>query len=176
MTDLHVSWSEYHHKIEQLAATVYQSGWQFDQIICLARGGLRIGDILSRIYDCPLAVLAASSYHDQHRGALNIASTLTMATPKLGTKVLLVDDLVDSGQTLKQTLVWLQQHTDIDQVRTAVIWCKAASVIEPHYFVEHLADNPWIHQPFELYEQIKPQDLGEKFLDSLPPIAATENC
>ncbi|MEO0373490.1 MAG: phosphoribosyltransferase family protein [Cyanobacteria bacterium P01_A01_bin.17] len=175
MTDLHISWSEYHHKIEQLAATIYHSGWQFNQIICLARGGLRIGDVLSRIYDCPLAILAASSYHDQHRGALNIAATLTMATPKLGTKVLLVDDLVDSGQTLKQTLVWLQQHTDIDEVRTAVIWCKAASVIEPHYFVNYLADNPWIHQPFEPYEQIQPQDLVDKFSDSRTSTTAAGN-
>lgn len=175
MTDLHVSWSEYHRKIEQLAAAIYQSGWQFDQIVCLARGGLRIGDILSRIYDCPLAILAASSYHDQHRGELSIASTLTMTTPTLGTKVLLVDDLVDSGQTLQQTIVWLQKHTNINEVRTAVLWCKAASVIKPHYFVEYLANNPWIHQPFEPYEQINPQDLAKKFSDRLSPLAATGN-
>ncbi len=163
MTDLYVSWPEYHQKIEQLAAAVYQSDWRFNQIICLARGGLRVGDILSRIYDCPLAVLAASSYRDHQRGALNIASSLTMATPELGEKVLLVDDLVDSGQTLQQTLVWLEQHAEIDEIRTAVIWYKAVSIIKPHYFVDHLPDNPWIHQPFEQYEQMKPQHLAEKF-------------
>jgi uncharacterized protein len=166
MTDLSVSWPEYHQKIEQLAAIIYQSGWQFNQIICLARGGLRVGDILSRVYDCPLAVLATSSYRDHRREALSIASSLTMATPKLGTKVLLVDDLVDSGVTLQQTLVWLEQHTEIDEVQTAVIWYKAASVIEPHYFVNYLADNPWIHQPFEQYEQTRPQDLAAKFAPS----------
>lgn len=162
MADLYVSWAEYHHKIEQLAATIYQSGWSFNQIICLARGGLRIGDVLSRIYDCPLAILAASSYRDQHRGALKIASALTMATPTLGKQVLLVDDLVDSGLTLQQTLVWLQQYTEVEQIRTAVLWYKAASLIQPHYFVEYLADNPWIHQPFESYEQTQPQELAAK--------------
>ncbi|MCX7597172.1 MAG: phosphoribosyltransferase family protein, partial [Fischerella sp.] len=62
MPDLYVSWSDYHRKIEQLAAQIYQSGWQFNQIVCLARGGLRVGDILSRIYKQPLAILATSSY------------------------------------------------------------------------------------------------------------------
>ena len=36
-------------------------GWRFDQILCLARGGLRVGDQLSRIFEVPLAILATSS-------------------------------------------------------------------------------------------------------------------
>jgi hypoxanthine phosphoribosyltransferase len=55
MSDLYISWPDYHHKIEQLAVKIYQSSWEFNQIVCLARGGLRIGDILSRIYNQPLA-------------------------------------------------------------------------------------------------------------------------
>ncbi|MGB7413903.1 MAG: phosphoribosyltransferase [Thermosynechococcaceae cyanobacterium] len=164
MADLHISWAEYHHKIEQLAATIYQSNWQFNQIICLARGGLRIGDILSRIYDCPLAILAASSYRDQQRGELSISPTLTMTAP-LGDRILLVDDLVDSGQTLQQTLTWLQQHK-MEQIRSAVLWYKAASVFKPDYFVDYLPGNPWIHQPFEHYEQIEPKDLELKPVNS----------
>jgi uncharacterized protein len=62
MHDLYVSWTEYHQKIEQLAVQIYNCGWQFNQIVCLARGGLRVGDILSRLYKQPLAILAASSY------------------------------------------------------------------------------------------------------------------
>ena len=49
MADLFVSWDEYHQSIETLALQIHQSGWQFNQIVCLARGGLRIGDTLSRI-------------------------------------------------------------------------------------------------------------------------------
>ena len=52
--DLEVSWSDYHQKIEQLAVQIYESGWEFNQIVCLARGGLRVGDILSRIYKLSL--------------------------------------------------------------------------------------------------------------------------
>ena len=48
---LYVSYDEYHNLIEKLAIKIHQSGWQFDTILCLARGGLRPGDILSRIFD-----------------------------------------------------------------------------------------------------------------------------
>lgn len=164
MPDLYVSWSDYHQKIEQLAAKIYESQWEFNQIVCLARGGLRVGDILSRIFDQPLAILATSSYggtDGKVRGSITFAHDLTMTTANLGSHVLLVDDLVDSGISLKRTLVWLDRKYGfyIDEVRTAVLWCKACSVIEPDYYVDYLSDNPWIHQPFERYETMDPADL-----------------
>lgn len=58
MKDLHVSWEEYRRLIETLAFNVYDSGWKFDSLLCLARGGLRPGDILSRIFDMPLNILS----------------------------------------------------------------------------------------------------------------------
>ncbi|BAZ38898.1 putative phosphoribosyltransferase [Calothrix sp. NIES-4101] len=168
MPDIYVSWSDYHQKIEQLAAKIYQSGWEFNQIICLARGGLRVGDILSRIYDKPLAILATSSYSGagkQERGNLIFSQHLTMTTATLGSRILLVDDLVDSGVTLKETIPWLQQYsqTPIEDIQTAVIWYKACSVIAPDYYIDYLADNPWIHQPFEPYEMLSPADLVSKY-------------
>ncbi|MBD2345154.1 phosphoribosyltransferase [Anabaena subtropica] len=167
MPDLYVSWSEYHYKIEQLAAQIYQSGWKFNQIVCLARGGLRVGDIISRIYQQPLAILATSSYGGsgkQERGYLTLSLHLTMTTESLGSRILLVDDLVDSGITLQETIPWLKQYSDspIEEIRTAVIWYKACSVIAPNYYVDYLPDNPWIHQPFEHYEHTNPADLAAK--------------
>lgn len=64
MKDLHVSWEEYRRLIETLAFNVYDSGWKFDSLLCLARGGLRPGDILSRIFDMPLNILSTSSYRE----------------------------------------------------------------------------------------------------------------
>ena len=40
---LYVSWDEYHMLIERLALKIAHSGWEFDQILCLARGGMRPG-------------------------------------------------------------------------------------------------------------------------------------
>ncbi len=50
---LWVEWPEYDRMIEQLALRVHASAWRFDQILCLARGGLRVGDVLSRVFDKP---------------------------------------------------------------------------------------------------------------------------
>ncbi|MFQ4145890.1 phosphoribosyltransferase [Chlorogloeopsis sp. ULAP02] len=167
MSDLYISWSDYHHKIELLAAQIYKSGWKFNQIVCLARGGLRVGDIISRIYKQPLAILATSSYSGsgkQERGKLIFSQHMTMTTENLGSRILLVDDLVDSGVTLKETIPWLQTYSDfpIEEIRTAVLWYKACSVIAPDYYVDYLPDNPWIHQPFEPYELMNPAELLEK--------------
>ena len=167
MPDLYISWSDYHHKIEQLAAQIYQSGWEFNQVVCLARGGLRVGDIISRIYKQPLAILATSSYSGagkQERGELTFSRHLTMTDEALGSRILLVDDLVDSGVTLQETIPWLKKNsnTTIEEIRTAVIWYKACSVIAPDYYADYLSDNPWIHQPFVCYEFTNPAELAEK--------------
>ncbi|MEM1426482.1 MAG: phosphoribosyltransferase family protein, partial [Cyanobacteria bacterium P01_H01_bin.130] len=68
--------------------------------------------------------------------------------------VLLVDDLADSGQTLNKTKQYLEGYyrEDIKSLRTATLWCKACSSFTPDYYVDFLAHNPWIHQPFERYE------------------------
>ncbi len=151
MSDLNVTWEEYHQSIEQLAEKI--SPWEFNQIICIARGGLRVGDILSRIFDRPLAILATSSYGDRERGDLKIASHMTMTGESLGDRVLLVDDLVDSGITLEQTASWLRdRHPEIQELKTAVVWYKAGSISVPDYYATYLTEHVWIHQPFEKYD------------------------
>ncbi|MCG6874049.1 MAG: phosphoribosyltransferase [Betaproteobacteria bacterium] len=163
MADLYVSWSDYHKTIERLAAQVHTSGWGFNQIVCIARGGLRVGDTLSRIFDLPLAIISTQSYGGEggtERGELKIAEHMTMTTPSLGDRVLLVDDLVDSGVTLEIVRRHLLEHyAVIKDLRTAVLWRKASSRFTPDYQVEFLAENPWIHQPFEPYDLMSAKDL-----------------
>ncbi|MFM7670199.1 MAG: phosphoribosyltransferase, partial [Betaproteobacteria bacterium] len=48
------------------------------------------------------------------------------------------------------------------EIRSAVIWYKACSVTRPDYFVEYLPENPWIHQPFEMYDEITLDRLATK--------------
>jgi hypoxanthine phosphoribosyltransferase len=100
---LYISWNEYHELIERLALKVHTSGWQFDQILCLARGGMRPGDMLSRIFDKPLAIMSTSSYRAEAgtiQGRLDMAKYITLPRGELSGRVLLVDDLADSGVTL----------------------------------------------------------------------------
>ena len=160
---LHVTWDEYNRLVERLALIVHTSGFQFNQIICVARGGLRVGDVLSRIYDMPLAILSTHSYSADGgtiRGELVIAEHMTMTKPRLGDRVLLVDDMVDSGHTLEAVHKELpKRFPHLTALKTAVLWWKACSVFEPDYYVEHLPDNPWIAQPFEVYDTLRPDKL-----------------
>jgi len=164
---LHISWDRYNMLVEQLALTVHESGYGFNQIICIARGGLRVGDVLSRIFTVPLAILSTHSYTADGgslRGDLVIAEHMTMTSPKLGEHVLLVDDMVDSGHTLETVFNTLpQRFPHIAEVKTAVLWWKACSVFKPDYFVEYLPDSPWIHQPFEVYDDLGPAKLQARF-------------
>ncbi|HCN88647.1 MAG TPA: nicotinate phosphoribosyltransferase [Oxalobacteraceae bacterium] len=161
---LWVSWGEYHQAIEKLALAVHESGWKFDQVLCLARGGVRPGDILSRIFDLPLAILSTSSYREEagtQQGELDIGKYITMTKGALGGRVLLVDDLVDSGVTLERVRQHLKQHFPaVTEVKSAVIWCKACSTVRPDFYLEYLAANPWIHQPFEEYDGLRPHQLA----------------
>jgi uncharacterized protein len=163
---LYVTWEEYNRLVERLALSVHESGFVFNQIICVARGGLRVGDVLSRIFDMPLAILSTHSYSAEGgtiRGELVIAEHMTMTRARLGDRVLLVDDMVDSGHTLEAVHKELpKRFPHLTALKTAVLWWKACSVFRPDYFVEHLPDNPWIHQPFEVYDTLRPGQLESR--------------
>ena len=161
--DLWLGYDDYYRLIERLCLAIHESGWKFDQILCLARGGLRVGDVVSRIFDLPLAILATSSYREAggtKQGELDIAQYITMSRGSFGGRVLLVDDLVDSGMTLEKVGQHLKRRfPEVTEVKSAVIWWKGSSKVEPDYYAEHLPNNPWIHQPFEEYDSLRPQQL-----------------
>ena len=164
---LYVSWDEYHLLIERLALKVHASGWQFDQILCLARGGMRPGDVLSRVFDKPLGIMSTSSYRADAgtiQGRLDIAKYITLPKGELAGRVLLVDDLADSGETLHAVVERLRGMPAIGELRSAVIWVKAVSTYRPDYYVETLPTSPWIHQPFEEYDALRPEGLARKYV------------
>jgi hypoxanthine phosphoribosyltransferase len=163
---LHVSWDEYHMLIERLALKIHNSGWEFDQILCLARGGVRPGDVLSRLFEKPLAIMSISSYRDGDgmiQGRLDMARHVTMPKGELAGRVLLVDDLADSGVTLRAVVDRLRGMPQVTELRSAVIWVKGISSYTPDFFVETLPTSPWIHQPFEEYDGMGLEGLAKKF-------------
>ena len=163
---LYVSWDEYHMLIERLALKIHASQWAFDQILCLARGGLRPGDVISRVFDKPLAIMSTSSYRAEEgtiQGRLDIAKYITLPKGDLAGRVLLVDDLSDSGVTLQAVVDRLRGMASISELRSAVIWTKGGSAYTPDYYVEQLPTSPWIHQPFEDYDNLRPAGLAKKF-------------
>ena len=163
--DFFVNWDTYNKTIEELAVQIYEDGYEFNQIVCIAKGGLRVGDILARIFDVPFAVMSVESYHGDgvkdEQGQIVFGNSLAKTTPNLGNKVLLVDDLADSGRTLEKCVKWLEHFEGffIDDLRTATLWTKGLSTFTPDYYVEFLPNDPWIHQPFERYETMLVEEL-----------------
>jgi len=166
MADLHISFDEYRKKTEQLASQIYKDGWNFNQVVCIAKGGMRVVDIMARVFDVPLAILSVESYRGEgvknKRGAITFSRDLAKTSPNIGSKVLLVDDLSDSGITLKKSIDWLQHFYGFyldEPIRTAVLYHKAVSSFVPDYYIDYLEDSPWIHMPFEKYEEITIEEL-----------------
>ena len=99
-----------------------------------------------------------------YSGKLDIARYITTPKGEIAGRVLLVDDLADSGHTLSAVIDMLKNNYEpITELRSAVIWTKGVSVFTPDYSVEFLPTNPWIHQPFEAYDNLRPEHLLAKW-------------
>ena len=168
MSDLHISWDEYRAKTEELAKQIHKDVWNFNQVVCIAKGGMRVGDVMARIFDVPLAILSVESYHGKsddiknQQGQFTFSRDLAKSTPNLGSHVLLVDDLADSGITLKKSIDWMEHFYGFyldEPIRTGVLFYKSVSSFEPKYYVDYLKDSPWIYLPYEKYETMKPEEL-----------------
>jgi hypoxanthine phosphoribosyltransferase len=111
--------------------------------------------------------MSTSSYRSDAgtvQGHLDIARFITTPKGEIAGKVLLVDDLADSGHTLNAVINQLKtNYAPITELRSAVIWTKALSTFTPDYSVEFLPTNPWIHQPFESYDAMRPAQLIQKW-------------
>jgi len=92
-----------------------------------------------------------------------MATYITLPQGELGGRVLLVDDLADTGVTLRAVVERLRGMPSISELRSAVIWTKGVSSYVPDYHVELLPTSPWIHQPFEEYDGMRPDVLAKKF-------------
>ena len=83
-----------------------------------------------------------------------------------GGKILLCDDLSDTGITLNKSVDWLKNYdpikNKIEDIKTATLWKKKKSTFDPDYCAVKLPDNPWIVQPFEHYEEIRIEDIKKK--------------
>jgi uncharacterized protein len=152
MDKLHIDYAQYHHLIDQVVHAVVAGAFQPDLILGVSRGGLFLADGLSRALRKPMAVIAASSYRESSgtaQGDLQISSTIASVVPVSG-KVLLVDDLADSGHTLQALCAHLQSfYPQIELLKTAVIWVKPSSIFKPDFAAQHLQSDVWIVQPFE---------------------------
>ncbi|MHA2299307.1 MAG: phosphoribosyltransferase, partial [Candidatus Hodarchaeales archaeon] len=75
-------------------------------------------------------------------------------------KILLVDDLADSGESLKCALDYLTLKNP-REVRIATLLYKPWSKVKPHYYVEEATE--WVIFPHEYYEFMSERTLSESY-------------
>ena len=165
-----VGWEEYKKIVEKLAIEVHKN-YEPTVLIGIMRGAAPIIDILSRILKLPIAYIVIQSYSgkglEDQQGQLMFAREISsLADNKDFKKVLLIDDLSDTGLTLNKSIEWLKNYGPtkdyIKDVKTACLWKKKSSKFEPDFCPIRLSSDPWIVQPTEHYEELSIEELIER--------------
>ena len=164
-----IDWKEYNLIVEKLAVKIHESGFKPTMLIGIMRGGAPIIDVLSRVFKLKCAYLAVESYSgegtEDQQGELVFSREISSTVQDMGGRLLLCDDLSDTGVTLQKSINWLHNYPsnkNIENIKTAVLWKKKDTTFEPDYCAERLDSNPWIVQPFENYEEVRIEDLVKK--------------
>jgi uncharacterized protein len=141
-----LSWSEFDRKVQALARTIH-ADFKADAVVGIAHGGVFVGGALARVLELeffPVRISRRSRDHVQKRPK----AASEMPRELKGKKVLLVDDLASSGDTLELARSMLEK-VGVKQVRTACLvrreegfepdWCGVKS--------DALILFPWDYEP-----------------------------
>ena len=165
-----IKFDEYLDTVEKLALTISQN-YQPTVLVGIMRGAAPIIDILSRILKLPTAYIVIQSYSgsgiENKQGELIFARDISsIASNSDYERVLLVDDLSDTGLTLNKSIEWLKQYEPvknyIKEIKTACLWKKKSSSFTPDFCPIRLNSDPWIIQPTEHYEELNIEKIVSK--------------
>ena len=165
-----ISFQEYTKIVEKLAIQIHNN-YKPTVLVGIMRGAAPIIDILSRILKLPIAYIVIQSYSgkglEDQQGQLIFAREISsLANNEDFSKVLLIDDLSDTGLTLNKSIEWLKNYGPtkkfIKEVKTACLWKKKSSVFEPDFCPIRLDSDPWIVQPTEHYEELSIEKIIER--------------
>lgn len=148
-----VSWDEAYKLSKILAHKIKNSGFKPDIVIGIARGGL----VPARIVCDFLLHKDLAAIKVEHWG---IAATLGKAKIKFplpvdisGKKVLVVDDVVDTGDTFSVSIDYIKEMNP-SEVKSAVLHYKTCSTSVPDYWAEKQEEWKWIIYPWAVYEDL----------------------
>jgi len=165
-----ISFEEYTKIVEKLAVQIHHN-YNPTVLVGIMRGAAPIIDILSRILKLPIAYIVIQSYSgkgmEDKQGELMFAREISsLANERDFNKVLLIDDLSDTGLTLNKSIEWLKSYDPIKnyikEVKTACLWKKKSSSFEPDFCPVRLDSDPWIVQPTEHYEELSIEKIVKK--------------
>ncbi|HKY73843.1 MAG TPA: phosphoribosyltransferase [Patescibacteria group bacterium] len=147
-----LTWSDVGNVLMQLAEQIIQSGEQYDRIIALAKGGLTWSRTLCDYLGLSnLSSIQISFYTDIGKTARTPVITQSLPITIQNERVLIFDDLADSGETLKIAKKYAKMH-GAKSVKVATLASKTWTKFLPDYFI--FTSGEWIIFPGETRETI----------------------
>ncbi|MBN1547865.1 MAG: phosphoribosyltransferase [Syntrophaceae bacterium] len=148
-----ISWGSIVRDSRKLAWMIRDSGYSPDIIVATGRGGY----VPARILCDYLLIRDLTSIKVEHWGTCAMREKAIVKFPlriSIGNKkILLVDDVTDTGDTLNVSLRHLRRHHP-QEVRTAVLIHKTCSAITPDYFYRKIIKWRWVIFPWHLMEDL----------------------
>ncbi len=142
-----VSWDQFHRDARALAWRLAGSG-PFDALVAITRGGLVPAAIVARELDLRLIeTVCVASYHDyKNQGGLKVLKPIAPEVAKLDAdaRILVVDDLVDTGATMKVVREMLPK------AHVATVYAKPLGRPLVDTFVTDVSQDTWIYFPWDM--------------------------
>ncbi|NHK32531.1 MAG: phosphoribosyltransferase [Asgard group archaeon] len=160
------------NQIYQLSDIILEK-FQPDILIGISRGGLVVTRFLSDLMNINnVAVLGVGFYTGINETAKKPIITQELSVDIKNKKVLLVDDVADTGVSLEFAIEYLQKQSP-KELKIATIHYKPQSIIKPDFYIKETSKwivYPWEYQEFShlFYEKMKKQNYSRKeILDQL---------
>ncbi|MEW6592101.1 MAG: phosphoribosyltransferase [Candidatus Hadarchaeota archaeon] len=147
------SWDFIYELCIQVVDQIRRSRYKPDLLVALARGGWIPGRILSDLLENEnIATIRVEHYIDIYKTLKKPEITQPLPIDVKGKKILLVDDIADSGKSLKMVRDHLVKQ-GAKEVKICALYCKPWSVITPEFCARKT--DAWIWFPHEVYETMK---------------------
>ena len=138
MNRVYYSYSEF---IDDLKILVKRIDFNFDAILAVARGGMSIAHMLGEYFNIR-EVFSVNSIGYEDREKLDEIKIFNLPDLSGCKNVLIVDDIVDSGETMKSLVERINKSNPTLNIKTASIFYKKSSTFKPDFFVKYT--NSWI--------------------------------
>jgi xanthine phosphoribosyltransferase len=138
MNKIYYPYNEFRDDLKTLTKKIDK---EFDAIVPIARGGLTMAHLLSEYYNLrEVFSINTIGYDDTQK--LEKIKIFNIPDLQNAKRVLIVDDIVDSGDTLLEVLKVLKREYPSVLFLSASIFYKATASIEPTWWVKEAKD--WI--------------------------------
>ena len=129
---IYYPYSEFRKDLRTLTKKIDQ---EFDTIVPISRGGLSMGQMLGEFYNIrKVYAINTIGYEDTKK--LDEVNVFHIPNLEESNRVLIVDDIVDSGDTLVVILDVLKKKYPNVTFFTASIFYKSTATIEPTWWVK----------------------------------------